>query len=220
MGRRGKSLSVKIIASERASAIGAMTWRSLPEGRARALAARGPADDGGLEELRAALVQQAEGAHEQGFGEGLASARQEFEIHLKPLLDGIATQLRDLSASRVRLQREAEESLIHLSISIAKRILNRELTLDPNAIQGIIEVSLAKLRSQQITRVRVHPKLEAALKEALKAGGVNTSEIEVAADAKVGLNGLIVETERGNLDASIDSQLDEIGRGLADGIGR
>ncbi|HEV2445726.1 MAG TPA: hypothetical protein VGS58_07380, partial [Candidatus Sulfopaludibacter sp.] len=61
----------------------------------------------------------------------------------------------------------------------------------------------------------VHPSHAAQLKGWLKSpdGG---PAVEVVADASREPGDAIFETERGNLDASVDSQLQEIERGLAD----
>ena len=44
------------------------------------------------------------------------------------------------------MRRDAEKDLVKLSIAIARRVLHRELTLDPESIDGLIKVALDKLR--------------------------------------------------------------------------
>ncbi len=63
--------------------------------------------------------------------------------------------------------------------------------------------------------MRVDPAHAAALKAALgrlPGGGA----IEVVSDARLEAGGAVLETGRGNLDASVDTQLAEIERGLTD----
>ena len=63
--------------------------------------------------------------------------------------------------------------------------------------------------------MKVHPSHVATVKAGLQqavSGGV----VEVVADSSRELGSVIFETTRGNLDASVDSQLQEIERGLTD----
>jgi flagellar biosynthesis/type III secretory pathway protein FliH len=66
-----------------------------------------------------------------------------------------------------------------------------------------------------VHRVRVHPAMAARLDQDLKNLETQRS-IKVEADPTLAPGACIFETGRGNVDASIDSQLGEIERGLAD----
>ena len=47
-----------------------------------------------------------------------------------------------------------------LAIEIARRVLHRELSVDPSALEALIKAALEKLQAQEIYRVRVHPDQE------------------------------------------------------------
>ena len=72
----------------------------------------------------------------------------------------LAQSLATLSSLRSRIRKNAEGDLLKLAISIARRVLHRELTLDPESIEGLIRVALEKLQSRELCRVRVHPDQE------------------------------------------------------------
>ena len=44
-----------------------------------------------------------------------------------------------------------------LALAIARRVLRRELAVDPEALHGLVLAALEKLQGQEICRVRVHP---------------------------------------------------------------
>jgi flagellar assembly protein FliH len=150
-------------------------------------------------------------AHEAGWREGEAAARR----RLDAVIAQLARSVEDLSSLRARLRRQAEADLVHLAVAIARRILRRELSLDPEAIAGLVHAALQRLAGQEIARVRVHPELAVAVRTAL-AEGQGAQAAEVVADARLEVGAVIFETERGNLDASVETQLAEIERGLAD----
>jgi flagellar assembly protein FliH len=154
---------------------------------------------------------QLRAAREEGRREGEAAVRRQLDA----VIEQLARSVEDLSTVRARLRRQAEADLVHLAVAIARRILRRELTLDPDAIAGLVHAALQRLAGQEIARVRVHPELAVAIRTAL-AEGQGAQAAEVVADARLEVGAVIFETERGNLDASVETQLAEIERGLAD----
>jgi len=96
-------------------------------------------------------------------------------------------------------------------------VLHREITADPSALSALVGAALEKLRNQEICRVRIHPDLEKLLKSLLEQFG-RSAAIEVLPDAKLPRGGVTFEIARGALDASVDTQLREIERGLVDEI--
>ncbi len=90
-----------------------------------------------------------------------------------------------------------------------------ELSVDPNALEGLVKAALEKLINHEVLRVRVHPALEKMLAECI-ARNVRSKSIEIVSDATLPPGGVIFEISRGSLDASVDTQLREIERGLID----
>ena len=158
-------------------------------------------------------------AYERGFAEGKAVGREQAAAELQSVLDQLGRSLASLSSLRSRIRGEAEGDLLKLAISIARRVLRRELTLDPESMEGLIRVALDKLQSRELCRVRVHPDQEQAIRKSLEQFS-NSQKVELITDPSLQCGDVIFETAHGNLDASIESQLREIERGLADRLRR
>jgi flagellar assembly protein FliH len=105
--------------------------------------------------------------------------------------------------------------VVHLALAIARRVVRREVAVDPGALHGLVIAALEKLQGQEIARVKVHPS-HAALVSACLRQAVSGGQVEVVPDAAREVGSVVFETSRGNLDASVDAQLQEIERGLAD----
>jgi flagellar assembly protein FliH len=158
-------------------------------------------------------------AYQRGFTEGKAVGREQAAAELQSVLDQLGKSLASLSSLRSRIRGDAEGDLLKLAISIARRVLHRELTLDPESIEGLIRVALDKLQSRELCRVRVHPDQEQAIRKSLDRFA-NSQKVELIADSSLQCGDVLFETAHGNLDASIESQLREIERGLADRLRR
>lgn len=153
-------------------------------------------------------------AHASGLREGEASGRSHAAAELQPLMERMGRSIAEIGALRARLRREAEQDLIRLSLAIARRILRREMAVDPDALRGLVRVALEKLESQEISRASVHPAQAAVVAACLQQLG--TREVEVLPDPSCEPGTVRLETPRGCLDASVESQLQEIERGLVD----
>jgi flagellar assembly protein FliH len=158
-------------------------------------------------------------ARAQGAREGEASGRSRAAAELQPVLERLARSIDEMAQLRPRLRREAETDMVKLAIVIARRVIRRELAVDPEALHGLVLAALEKLQAEEITRVRVHASQAGAIAALLreKAGG---APVEVAPDPSGDPGAVVFETARGNLDASVESQLGEIERGLADTLRR
>jgi flagellar assembly protein FliH len=169
-----------------------------------------------LEKQWQARVREAQVA---GFREGEAAGRARAAAEVQPVIERLSLAAGELAQMRPRLRKEAEADTVQLALAIARRVLRREMAVDPGALEGILLAALERLNGQEISRVRVHPSHASLVSSCLQraAGGV---AVEVVADPSRQPGDVIFETERGNLDASVESQLQEIERGLADRLRR
>ena len=154
-------------------------------------------------------------ARQAAFGEGEAAGRMAAQDEMRPLVERFARTIDELAALRPRLREQAERDLVRLAVAIARRVVRRELTIDPQAITGLVKAALEQLAAGERVRVRVHPEDEAAVRSCLVAAG-RAPSVEVSGDAALERGSAILESERGNLDASAETQLAEIERGLTD----
>jgi flagellar assembly protein FliH len=167
-----------------------------------------------IAELEAQSEAHARQAHQAGIAEGRRAAAAE----LDPAMQRIAKSLEELSRYKSRLRKEAEADLVKLALAVAKRILRRELSVDSEALKGIVSAALEKLQVRELSQVRVHPTHEEAVRRHLP--NTQGSSIQLVADNSLQPGDVLFETTRGTVDASIDSQLREIENGFADVLTR
>lgn len=168
-----------------------------------------------LEQLRHAELTQ---ARRSAFEEGLRKAREDAAAELKASGERLAQNIRELGLLKKKIRNEAEAEVVRLSLAVARRILHRELTVDPESIQGVVHAALRTLEHREVLRVRVGPASAESVRAILTQAGAGPG-IDVVADNKMGIGGIVFETSAGQLDASIDSQLQEIQRGFTDRLG-
>jgi len=154
-------------------------------------------------------------AREQGRAEAENAAQQRALERLSPVLAALQAVLGELSGQGRRLRVEAEGDTVKLAVTIAKRILHRELAVDPEAILGLVKAAFAKVEARETHRLRVAPADAELVRRHREALDLQAG-IEIVADGALSPGSAVFETSRGELDASIDTQLAEIDRGLTD----
>lgn len=193
------------------------TFAQQPQSVAEVREASKPAADLGrqLAELERARQLDSARARQEGFEQGLQQGREQNASEVKNASARLAQLLQELVGLKQKMRRDVEVEAVKLSLAIARRILYRELTTDPDSIRGIVHAALEKLGRRDIVRVRVYPGAAQTVQTCLEEAG-NSAAINVIADRSLLPGGLVFETAMGELDASIDTQLQEIQRGFAD----
>ena len=167
----------RVLVGEKAQeSVEAMVWRPAGGGaRATGSARTGNADSAALQRQAADLertmqihVQQ---ARDTGLQEGSRKGREEAAAELKPVVERLARAAADLSNLRDRVRRQAEADLVKLALAIAKRVMHRELAVDPDAMQGIVRSALDRLQNREVDRLRVHPSHIGPVRSCLEDAG-------------------------------------------------
>ncbi len=214
-------MSSKIYRLEDGVETSPIAWR--PAGGQTAQSHRARAAESVPETRLSEMQQEAEGrvraAYNQGLAAGEAAAQQRSQQKLEPVLNGLNTLIAELAGLRKRVRADAEDSAVKLALAVARRVIYRELATDPEAILGLVKAAFDKLNARETHRLRVSPADAAAIEEH-RARLQLPPGLEIASDTSLPPGSAIFETSRGDLDASIDTQLAEIDRGLTDVLKR
>jgi flagellar assembly protein FliH len=181
----------------------------------RQIAAGGQVNQAAADPGEHQLEQRIREAHAAGRREGEAAGHASAAAEYRAAIERLAQTIQELGGLRARFRREAEMDLVQLALAIARRVLRRELAVDPDALHGLVIAALEKLQGQEVSRVRVHPSQAGVVAACLQKTAAGAG-MEVVADPSREPGAVVFETAQGNLDASVDAQLGEIARGLAD----
>ncbi|RLB21359.1 MAG: hypothetical protein DRG71_08440, partial [Deltaproteobacteria bacterium] len=129
--------------------------------------------------------------------------------------------IENLSELKSRLYRESEEEILRLSIEIARKIVQRELSLDGEAVLRTIRKAVDFLNERTSIKVLVNPADMEKVKETLPElrTGKKIENIELIEDPSVARGGCILQTGFGTINATIEDQLAAIAEELEDELG-
>jgi flagellar assembly protein FliH len=191
------------ILADNSSPASPVLWRQVAVPNSEAIARRAEEEE---------QERSAEQARSEGFEEGLASGRAEAQRQVPSTLESISEAVAELELIRERLRQQAEGDLIRLAITVAERVVHREMVLDPDALGALVKTAFAKVQAREVSRVRLHPALESVVTKTLERCGARETVLMPDPGLKPGE--LLFETSQGVLDASLKSQFNEIERAL------
>jgi flagellar assembly protein FliH len=154
--------------------------------------------------------------YERGLAEGEARVRAAFEKTLAGVREEICEALRQFTRQREGYFRDVEGEVVQLALSIARKILHREVQIDPLLLTGIVRVALESLNDGTHVRLRTNPQEIHFWRDYF----AHTEQIrptpELVGDASLDAGCCVLETELGSTNISLETQLKEIEQGFLD----
>jgi flagellar assembly protein FliH len=173
--------------------------------------------DGEIRALRAEIARleaEIEIVRVDSFESGKRQGEEIARSEISKVMERMNASVADLVGMRQELRRSAERDVVQLALLMAQRVLHRELSVDPGALTALARVVFERMASAESYRVTVNPRFAESIRSALP--GRSESKVRIEADANCAQGTFLVRSEDGTVDASIDRQLEEIGRGLVD----
>lgn len=161
--------------------------------------------------------------YSRGFVEGQQAVREvvekEFNEKLLRKYTELTNVISDLNDKSAQLDTEFEELVLNVGFIIAGAILKKEIEKD-SIIKEVLDESLRKVLGANEIIVRLNPKDYESIIIDGKSFQMKDSfsKIKFEKDERIELGGCYVESEIGNADGRISSQLNELKRKFDSGL--
>lgn len=147
--------------------------------------------------------------YQSGYGKGKAAATEECKngtLMLNKVID-------DLKNYRIEILNEAQGDIIKMALTVAERILHKEIMTDPRSVVSVVKNAIGKVSFKKQFVVHVNP---------LDIDVLQQSSAEIAAlldsvdslkfrpNPKIEPGGCVIQTESGSVDAQVDRQFAEL----------
>lgn len=164
-------------------------------------------------EQQAQLAALEREAFTKGYAQGERAGLEAGGKRAEAMLRRLAQTLEELSGLRDNMVRQTERELVQLSMAIARRILQREVSVDGELTAALAHIALERLGGTTPATVRLHPD-DYAVVMAGQVTPLSGRQVEIRPDPAVSRGGCLVESEFGFINASVDAQVDEIARAV------
>jgi flagellar biosynthesis/type III secretory pathway protein FliH len=152
-------------------------------------------------------------AFEQGYAEGERIGKQMGEKMVETIVKRYDNSIAELAESHKGLVEAMEKQTVQLALEISRKIVQRELTMDPDLVSALATVALKRTSGHQSIALRVSRHDFGRVRVAV--ANVNTA-IDVKDDATLERGDFVIETGQTFLDGRVSGQIDTIGRALFD----
>ncbi len=152
-----------------------------------------------------------------GFAEGLKRGEAEGLRKFDSVTVKITSLLDSIHKERERILKVAEKEVLELALGIARKIIHREVTLDPDIALENVKKAIEKVAAQKNIRILVSKKdfsEVASHRNELLTRLKGVDGVEIVEDSYIGPGGCLIEAELGNIDATVESQFEEMKRSL------
>jgi flagellar assembly protein FliH len=147
-------------------------------------------------------------AEKAGYEKGYQTGKAVWEDAQEQLHREIAIQKESLVEERKKLLKKLEPEIIQLAVSIARSVIHAELYLSPNQINSIARAVLDKARGDGLHVLKVSPQDYDEITSLIEDESTESTRLEVKCDNS--LMGCCAETPYGEVEGSIDDQLEEV----------
>ncbi|MCX7568515.1 FliH/SctL family protein [Tumebacillus sp. DT12] len=169
------------------------------------------------ERVESILLTEIETAKAQGYEDGRLAAEQQVAAEWSTRFDEVE-QLHHLAVEeRHRYLAESEPMLVELAVAVARKIIHQELSVSSEWVSQVVSRALEEIHDAGKIEVRVHPadyETVQARREGLRKEVPGQSELLILPDRGVDRGGCVVQTAFGNVDARLDTQLEEVKKAL------
>ncbi len=153
----------------------------------------------------------------EGTKQGANAAREEFVQRTNAVVPLLEELLAHLHENRVALQAQAEADMLRLAIAVARRIVRREVTVDPEAILPVVREAIGLCTERNDIMLRVNPAdaevIEAEL-PGLHAAFTDLERVRIEVDDSIDRGGLHLFGRETEVDMRLEEQFAALERAL------
>lgn len=152
-------------------------------------------------------------AKQAGWEAGYAEGRQTIETELGEALNTVRSLAQATIDAKDQLIKDNRREIGQLAVAIAKKIIGKELVLNPKAVADIVAQAIETAKVLGACCIRVNPQdyeILGPLWDAIPAIEQPGSSWSLVADKRIDRGGCLIEVNGGSIDGQLDTQLTQV----------
>ncbi|MBN8554432.1 MAG: hypothetical protein J0L93_03215 [Deltaproteobacteria bacterium] len=159
------------------------------------------------------LEEYMEKARQEGRRQGAHETESRMMQPLNAALENVENLMDELSRFRRELFKEAEVEVLELIRAVSKRILNRELQIQPDQLKEIVAKAVELIERQRKVFIRISPidlQMFSEAKKDFLQRFKGLEEVEVHADSSLPKGQALVKSKTLEIDVNIENMVDHL----------
>jgi len=165
------------------------------------------------------LALQEKEAYEKGFAQGEKDGLELGEAKASRLISNLEVLLDEIRQLKHTIGKQYEKEIVDLVYAIAKKIVHTHLNFNETAVRDTIGSALELTAEKRDIVLKINPEdfeYVEKIRPELFSKQPNLKSLTVTPDAAVGRGGCLLETPTGDVDATIETQLERIHQSLSE----
>ena len=163
-------------------------------------------------------------AYIRGFNKGEKAGFDAAGERIDSLQAMLTGAIEELGRIQKQIQQDGEKEIVDLALVVAERVVRQELHANREAISAVVREALKKVEHQQAIVIRMNPADiqfldQSQLPFADNGDQSNRNRFRIEADESISRGGCFIETESGDVDARIETQIEIIKAAFREKIG-
>jgi flagellar assembly protein FliH len=160
-------------------------------------------------------------AHGLGMAEGQEKGFNDIKADIQSHLNEIEKICKEITHIKSQLLIDNEKHFVTVIFNVAKAIALKEIQAEPENILNVVKLALENAQTEEEITLRLNPQ-DATFLESVKTTVANPFErltrLRVETDETLTQGGVVVETNYGVVDATIETRLNKVWEALASKI--
>ncbi|MGD0210724.1 MAG: FliH/SctL family protein [Desulfomonilia bacterium] len=152
-------------------------------------------------------------AYRKGLEQGQAQGQKMAAKKIEPLIQTVSNAIEELKKMRQVIIEKHQDQLLEILVLMAEKVIHREIHLSPDIILDTIRQACTHLTETEEIRLRIHPsdfEYIRDIERILSTHLTGKRNVHFVEDGAIDRGGIIIDTEFGEIDASIRSQIDHM----------
>jgi len=165
------------------------------------------------------IEEERKASYEKGLQEGEEKGRKAGEEQIKDSLDTLKKVLDEISNKKSQILIDAEKTIVGLAFNIASEIVKKEINEDDEIIVNIVKDALKYAAEEGKLIIRLNPDdLKIVQEKVLFPSSKGGKNVEIIGDKSISQGGCYVETNSGEIDATLETRLKEMEKKLVESL--
>jgi len=156
-------------------------------------------------------------AYNNGYSDGMHEGRTMEKEKLFLSLVSVEKLIEILTTLKTELLERSEADILTLSMAIAEKIINEEVSVNRDVIVGVLNGIIRDIRDKEGLRIRLNPddyNYLTEIKPEFLSNNPDVNNVKFEVDGQIQQGGAVVETNFGEMDAQLNHQLQRIKESL------
>lgn len=158
-------------------------------------------------------------AYNQGMAKGQEEGRKIVTKKIEPLFDTLRNAIAELAQLRLSMVENHGKELLEMVFLIAEKIIHRSIQTSPDIVLDTVRAASRHLMETDEIHLRLHPSDFEYIREietSLSGKLSGKKGFHIVEDSTIERGGVIIETEFGEIDATIRSQIEHMKEAVSD----